>query len=104
MEKIDFNSYQDFTATTALYDNMLYPVMGLAEEAGEVVGKFAKAIRDEKDFPEDEIVKELGDVLWMLARVAGDMNISLQEVAERNVTKLKDRQQRNALRGSGDSR
>ena len=99
-----FNEYQTFTATTALYTNMLYPVMGLAEEAGEVVEKYAKALRDDKDFPVEDIKKELGDVLWMLARTADDIGLTLSEVAEFNVAKLTDRQQRNVLRGAGDDR
>lgn len=99
-----FDEYQKFTKTTALYDHYLYPVMGLAEEAGEVVGKFAKSMRDGRDLDVDGVVKELGDVLWMLARVADDMNIPLSEVAELNVSKLKDRQARNVLQGSGDDR
>jgi len=50
-----------------------YPVMGLAEEAGEVSGKFAKAVRDNggviSEERKTEIVKELGDVCWFVAEI-----------------------------------
>lgn len=99
-----FDEYQKFTHTTAFYKDTLYPVLGLAEEAGEVAGKFAKYVRDNTDFPKEAVVKELGDVLWMLARVADDIGVPLSEVAATNRAKLEDRQKRNALSGSGDNR
>mgnify|MGYP002737366179 CR=1 FL=1 len=104
MTSLTFDRYQEFTKSTAIYDHFLYPVLGLAEEAGEVAGKYAKAVRDNTDFPVEDIKKELGDVLWMLTRVCDDMGFTLQEVAELNRDKLMSRQQRGTLGGSGDDR
>lgn len=106
---MDFDSYQKFTGTTAIYPKHLalpYLTAGLAEEAGEVAGKFKKCIRDgwTADKFETEVVAELGDVLWYLARYADELGFSLQDVAELNVAKLSSRKERDALKGSGDHR
>ena len=83
-------------------------VLGLAGEAGEIADKFKKIIRDEdsKISPEAKIAlkKELGDVLWYVATVSRYLEISLEDVAESNLSKLESRLERGALAGSGDDR
>lgn len=101
---INFNEYQEAARKTAIYDNNLYPVLGLAEEAGEVAGKVAKSLRDKTLVSEDVLTKELGDVLWMVAAICSDSGISLGEVAQRNLDKLASRQIRGTLSGAGDER
>lgn len=85
-----------------------YPIMGLTEEAGEVVGKFAKIIRDKKGIitqdDKNEIIKELGDVLWMVSEIAERLDCSLQHVAHVNIKKLTSRLERGKINGSGDNR
>ena len=85
-----------------------YPVMGLTEEAGEVAGKFAKIIRDKKGIitqdDRDQIIKELGDVLWMLSEIATRLDCSLQHVAHVNIEKLTSTHKRGTINGSGDNR
>ena len=93
-------------------DNVLcdyvYPVMGLTEEAGEVAGKFAKAVRDctgEIDSERKEaIVKELGDVTWFVAELCTLLNVSMEEVMQKNIDKLTSRKERNVIHGNGDNR
>lgn len=86
----------------------LYPVLGLAEEAGEAAGKFAKAIRDDNgkisEERKEDIVKELGDVLWFVAELATQLDVSLEEVMKLNLKKLHSRKERNVIHGSGDNR
>jgi len=43
-------------------------------------------------------------VLWYIAALASDLNISLDDVAENNVQKLASRKKRNKIGGSGDNR
>lgn len=85
-----------------------YPALGLAEEAGEVAGKFAKAVRDESGFISDErkeaIKKELGDVCWFVAELSTLMGFSLEDVMQGNIDKLTDRKARGVIKGSGDNR
>lgn len=104
---MDFNEYQRKTREFAIYNANIYPYLGLAEETGELLGKVAKAVRDGVTDPEahkENVKKEAGDVLWMLARLLDDMDIELADVAAMNIEKLQDRQKRNVLRGSGDNR
>ena len=42
--------------------------------------------------------------MWYIARIADELGFSMEEVLQRNWAKLKDRQERNALKGSGDNR
>jgi NTP pyrophosphatase (non-canonical NTP hydrolase) len=111
-ELYHFDLYQDVAESTAVYpnkgDNLYYPALGLAGEAGEVCEKIKKIMRDQKGhFTEDnveEISKELGDVLWYVAMLAVEFNIALSSVAEDNLTKLQDRMERGVIKGSGDNR
>jgi NTP pyrophosphatase (non-canonical NTP hydrolase) len=109
---LTFDDYQEATADTAVYpvENHgipLYPALGLVNEAGEVGGQVKKAWRDD-GFVTDErrkaIKKELGDVLWYVARVAADLDIDLSECAQENLDKLRSRKERGVLQGSGDDR
>jgi len=112
MASMDFDAYQDFTDTTATYpdqgNNLMYPTLGLTEEAGEVAGKLAKTIRDKNGIFDTEtrlaIAKELGDVLWFMARLARELGVPLSKVAELNMLKLRSRQLRNRISGNGDDR
>ena len=108
---MELNEYQEKALQTANYPNdsrIIYPVLGLNGEAGEVAEKVKKVIRDNEgifDFYEREkIAKELGDVLWYLAMAAYDVGYSLESIAKINVAKLKERKEKNMLHGSGDDR
>ncbi|ADR35622.1 nucleoside triphosphate pyrophosphohydrolase family protein [Oceanithermus profundus] len=85
-----------------------YPTLGLVNEAGELAGKVKKIFRDKGGVigPADrEALKyELGDVLWYLAQIATELDLSLREVAEANLEKLFDRLERGAIQGEGDHR
>jgi len=84
-----------------------YDGLGLGE-AGEVQGKIKKIIRDAGGVitPEatEEIKKELGDVLWYVASMCDNLGITLKDVASGNIEKLRDRNKRGVLEGSGDNR
>lgn len=101
---MNFDQYQVQAEKTAIYDDPLYPILGLTEEAGEVAGKVAKSLRDKTPLDEDVMMKEMGDVLWMLSAIATDYGFSLAEIAQRNLDKLADRAKRGVLGGSGDNR
>lgn len=51
-----------------------------------------------------DLRKEFGDVLWYIANAAADLGFDLTDIGNENIDKLYSRQQRNALRGSGDAR
>jgi NTP pyrophosphatase (non-canonical NTP hydrolase) len=107
-----FEEYQAEARKTAIYpnkdNNYIYPTLGLVGEAGEIAEKIKKVIRDNEGVISEEkrgeITKELGDVLWYIANLSKELGISLEEVASKNIEKLKSRQQRGELHGSGDNR
>lgn len=107
-----FVEYQIEARKTAIYpnkdNNFIYPTLGLAGEAGEVAEKIKKVLRDNQGIVSEEkkieITKELGDVLWYVANLSQELGISLEDVAQKNIEKLKSRQQRDELHGSGDNR
>jgi len=59
---------------------------------------------DIDQYKQIEVAKELGDVLWYVANVASEFNLSLNEVARMNIDKLLSRKERGVLGGSGDNR
>ena len=82
-----------------------YPLFGLPGEVGELCSLVAKGLRDGRKFDHDQNVKkELGDILWMVAAIAEDHGFTLEEVAKANINKLADRKERSVLQGSGDNR
>lgn len=95
-------------AITDMDATLLSQVFGLVGESGEVAEKFKKLIRDKhgKISEEDkqEIIKELGDILWYVNSVASLLGSSLDEVAEKNLDKVLSRKERGVTHGSGDNR
>jgi len=109
------NEYQADMSTTAIYKlKVIYPALGLANEAGEVGGKIKKLIRDDNvsfdgdfqltDKQRADIAAELGDVLWYVAALGRDLGISLNQIAVMNLEKLFSRMERGTIGGSGDNR
>jgi NTP pyrophosphatase (non-canonical NTP hydrolase) len=109
---MDFNDYQTKSRKTAGYPPIghpvIYPTLGLVNEAGEVAGKIKKVFRDRDGeiSPEvrDALKAELGDVLWYIAQVATELDLSLDEIAKYNIAKLYDRLERGKIKGDGDNR
>lgn len=131
---ISANEYQQLCLKTAIYDKNLkfYPVLGLSGESAEVTEKLLemlyksmlmmeinsrtgkisekvkKIYRDKNGlFSEEDrltIAKELGDLNWYSAVLAHEMGYTLEEIMQMNLDKLKSRQERNVISGSGDDR
>ncbi len=109
---MNFNDYQKKSRATAQYPAIghpvIYPALGLVNEAGEVAGKIKKIFRDRQgnigDAEREALKAELGDVLWYIAQVATELDLPLDEIAEANLEKLLDRQARGKIQGDGDNR
>lgn len=108
---LTFDEYQDWTKSLAKYPKnlgVIYTALKLTGEAGEYSEKIGKIIRDnggEITFEiRDDLILELGDVLWYISEAARMLGISLQEVVDKNVTKLESRKARGTIGGSGDHR
>lgn len=111
------NEYQEIAIKSAIFPGrgerlgLMYCALKLNGEAGELAEHVGKAMRDDAFGPEpltaarrELIMKELGDVLWYVSAIADGLDIKLGDIAMMNLEKLKDRTDRDALRGSGDER
>jgi NTP pyrophosphatase (non-canonical NTP hydrolase) len=109
---MNFKDYQTKSRKTAGYPPIghpvIYPTLGLVNEAGEVAGKIKKVFRDKggeiNEETREALKAELGDVLWYITQVATELDLSLDEIAEYNIAKLYDRLERDKIGGDGDNR
>lgn len=108
---MELNRYQELAMVTAQYgvgNKINYPILGLVGEAGEMANKYKKVLRDDdgvlREEKRQDLIKELGDVLWYAAACARDLDVSLEEVAQLNLGKLMARNAAGTIRGSGDNR
>ena len=104
-------------------ENLVYPALGCAGEAGELAEKVKKLWRDAGTMDghspailrpsnglngmsyREGIIKEAGDVLWYLNSVAFELGTTLAEIAKMNAAKLADRRRRaEGIHGEGDCR
>lgn len=77
-------------------------VFGLAEEVGEVVGWHKKTMFQKRLLHSDELVEELGDALWYFVALCKAHGISLGEVMEMNIAKLRKRYPEGFVTGGGN--
>ena len=115
---MDFNTYQKLAGKTdfhtskkekRIFGNLFaYPTFGITGEAGEMADKVKKIFRDHdgKLSPEmrHDLILELGDILWYMAKMARALGVTLDEVARRNINKINSRKKRGVIKGSGDHR
>lgn len=114
---MNFSDYQKAASTTdltagkgdgVLSISFMDKLLGLVGESGEIADKVKKILRDKNAVmtkeDEQELAKELGDVLWYIATIATNLGANLDDIAMANIEKLKSRQKRGKLGGSGDNR
>jgi NTP pyrophosphatase (non-canonical NTP hydrolase) len=94
---MDFSEYQKRAALTDQVTDedkrLVVPLLGMAGEVGSFLVQYKKFLCDgpshklfKEQFPE-----ELGDLLWYLSSLATKMDITLDDVAQKNLTKVADR-------------
>ena len=106
------NEYQELVArtiNTELTDSqqVRHALFGIASEVGELSGLFQKNLQGHK-IDEEHLMKECGDILWMLAELLTTKGYTLDDVARMNIDKLKARYpdgfdaEHSIHRGAGD--
>jgi NTP pyrophosphatase (non-canonical NTP hydrolase) len=93
---MDLDSYQSsarrtINAALGERERLFDAAAGLAEEAGEVLGEIRKHLYQGRTLDRATLAEELGDALWCLSVVAGELGLSLDEVAASNLEKLQRR-------------
>lgn len=101
---MDYSYWVEAKMLTEGSERLVENTLGLVGEAGEVAEKIKKLIRDSTKVDRDEVIKELGDVIFYATALANYFDGSLEEVIAVNIDKLDSRERRGTLRGSGDSR
>ncbi len=105
------NEYQVKAATTAIYPKdvgLVYTVLGLASEAGEVAGKLKKIYRDFDGIltseQKIELANEAMDCVWYASQILKELDITFETAAQTNIEKLISRRERGVIKGNGDNR
>lgn len=99
---MDFNSYQkealrtDRVPARGGADDataLIVPMLGLAGETGQLLSEYKKHLRDGEAHRlfKERVSEELGDLLWYIANVASKFGLSLSDIAEANLAKIKQR-------------
>lgn len=81
---------------------LMYAALGLGGETGEVLEPIKKSVRttDPTPLDRDNMVSELGDVMFYAGAIANLLGITLSEIVEANVAK---RVARGLISGAGDA-
>ena len=93
---VTINEYQKLAMTTLnpkleKKDVLINGVMGLCGESGEAIDLVKKHLAQGHELDRERLIKELGDVAWYLAETATALDVTLEEVFEQNIEKLKKR-------------
>lgn len=72
---------------------LVVPLLGLAGETGELLSEYKKHLRDGDSHLlfRERVAEELGDLLWYIANVAAKFDLKLDDVAQANLRKTRDR-------------
>ena len=89
------NEYQKLCMRTANFMDssklIANGAMGLCGEAGEVIDLIKKWVFQGHELYQDDVVEELGDVLWYVAILCEGIGATMEEVMQKNIDKLKKR-------------
>lgn len=94
--RMNLDEYQQLAARTLGRDRtheqqLANAALGLTGEAGEVAEVIKKHLFHATPLDQDALVKELGDCLWYVGAFATVLGLSLDDIATRNVEKLRRR-------------
>lgn len=68
--------------------NINCAALGLAGEAGELADYIKKIIYHGHMLSTDKVIEELGDIVWYVAEMASALQLSLDDIAQHNISKL----------------
>lgn len=92
---MDFPIYQLQSMRTAKpmtpEDDLMHAALGLAGEAGEFADAIKKHLVYGRDLDRENAIEELGDVLWFVALGCTALGVSMSDVAQSNIDKLRKR-------------
>ena len=116
--------YEDFVKTTDLSNgDPIFYILGMLEEAGEIAGICKRVLRGDYGelvksdaqrgnwylaFRNEDVLldltKEKGDEHWYSTGLLNSLGITLNDVENINMKKLKERLEKGKIMGKGDNR
>ena len=96
MTAMTLDEYQELAARTLGRDRtheqqLANAALGLTGEAGEVAEVIKKHLFHGTPLDQDALAKELGDCLWYIGAFATVLGLSMNDIAQRNIEKLRKR-------------
>lgn len=97
---MEYKDYQNESKRTCpnLNDNLrdgladeLHMVIGISTEAGELLDAYKKHFAYGKELDTVNVGEEIADLMWYISNLCRLLNISLEEMLQRNIDKLKAR-------------
>jgi NTP pyrophosphatase (non-canonical NTP hydrolase) len=95
---VEFAAYQRAASETSQLNlggphGAIAPMLGLASEMGSILNVYKKYLRDGIDLAANRefLREELGDLLWYAAAVATACDLDLEDIAEANLRRTRDR-------------
>ena len=87
---------EDFDAIESRFSDgemsaIVHGAIGLAGESGELLDAIKKHIYYGNDLDVHNIIEELGDAMWYIARVCDALGVTLDDVMTINIDKLRAR-------------
>lgn len=67
---------------------LLHAGIGLSSESGELLDSIKKNVFYGTGLNELNLREELGDLMWYIALACRALNVSIEEICEKNITKL----------------
>lgn len=71
--------------------HLLHALLGIVSEAGELADQLKRHIIYEQPLDRNNVLEEIGDIEWYLAKGARCMDSNLEEVRDANIAKLQKR-------------
>lgn len=91
LDQYQADALRTWSSKELLRMRRLNALLGLCGESGELADAVKKWAFHGHPLPQGDVANELGDILWYVAVIAQEFNLSLADVATRNIAKLKER-------------
>jgi NTP pyrophosphatase (non-canonical NTP hydrolase) len=94
MDKSSYREIVKNTSKKANFDSesaLLLIALGLVVESGEFADFLKKSMFHNQDLDRENMIKKIGDLRWFIELAAINLGVTIQEVEEINISKLRTR-------------
>lgn len=76
-------------AASIVKPDAIHGIIGIATESGELVESVIKSLVNGKEIDRVNLSEEIGDVLWYVALLCNTFGLSIENIMQQNIDKLK---------------